>query len=98
MSIHDSINGLDAEFKTKNPSLNGVHIYRRILNDFTQIGGLNNLLPILEIMTKYQELLTKENFQSFFDILISVFSPQYQKALIKEKDCNFFMFLSYFLE
>ena len=35
---------------------------------------------------------------NFFDILISVFVPQYQKALIKEKNSNFFLYLSYFFE
>ena len=96
--LEDSINGLDAEFITKSPSLNGVHIYKRMIDDFGPIGGLNNLLPILEIMTKYPELLTKENLGLFFDILISVFVPQYQKALIKEKNNNFFLYLSYFFE
>ena len=96
--IEDSINGLDAEFITKSPALNGVHIYNRIINDFSSIGGLNNLLPIIEIMTQYNELLTKKNLGNFFVILISVFSPQYQNALAKEKNSNFFLHLSYFLE
>lgn len=63
--IEDSINGLDAEFITKSPALNGVHIYNRIINDFSSIGGLNNLLPIIEIMTQYNELLTKKNLGNF---------------------------------
>ena len=96
--IEDSINGLDAEFITKSPALNGVHIYNRITNDFSSIGGINNLLPIIEIMTKYNELLTKKNLGNFFVILISVFAPQYQNALAKEKNSNFFLHLSYFLE
>ena len=96
--LEDSINGLDAEFCTKSPSLNGVHIYKRMIDDFGPIGGLNNLLPILEIMTQHQDLLTKENLGNFFDILISVFVPQYQKALIKEKNSNFFLYLSYFFD
>ena len=96
--IEDSINGLDAEFETKNPSLNGLHLYKRMIDDFGPIGGLNNLLPILEIMTKYTELLTKENLGLFFDMLISIFVPQYQKALLKESNSNFFLYLSYFFE
>ena len=94
----DSLNGLDAEFITKNPGLNGVHIFKKMIDDFGPIGGLNNLLPILEIMTRYKQLLTKENLGNFFDLLISIFIPQYQKALIKEKDSNFFLYLSYFFE
>ena len=96
--LQDAINGLDAEFITKNPALNGVHIYKRIVNDFAPIGGLNNLLPIMELMTKNKELLTKQNFGNFFDMLISIFAPQYQNALVKENNNNFFMYLSFFLE
>ena len=95
--IEDSMNGLDAEFRTKNPSLNGVHFYKRIVNNFISIGGLNNLLPIIEIMTEHSEFLTKENFGYFFDILIYIFTPQYEKSLSKEKDNNFFLYLSNFL-
>ena len=95
--IEDSMNGLDAYFITKNPSLNGVHFYKRIVNNFISIGGLNNLLPIIEIMTEHSEFLTKENFGYFFDILIYIFTPQYEKALSKEKNNNFFLYLSYFL-
>ena len=96
--LEDSINGLDAEFNTKNPALNGLHLYKRMIDDFGPIGGLNNLLPIIEIMTKYTELLTKENLGIYFDMLISIFVPQYQKALLKEKNSNFFLYLSYFFE
>ena len=98
LTIEDSLNGLHAEFNTRSPSLNGVHIYKRMINDFGSIGGLNNLLPIIEIMTKYTDLLNEENLGNFFGILISVFTPQYQKALAKEKNSNFFLNLSYFLE
>ena len=96
--LEDSLNGLDAEFVTKNPGLNGVHIFKKMIDDFSPIGGLNNLLPILEIMTQNKELLTKENLANFFDLIISIFVPQYKKALIKEKNSNFFLFLSYFFE
>ena len=96
--IEDSINELNAEFKTKFPTMNGVHIYKRIKDDFNQIGGLNNLLPIMELMVNNKELLTKENIEKFFDILISIFSPHYKNALINEANNNFFLYLSYFME
>ena len=96
--IEDSINDLNGEFNTKSPTLNGVHIYKKIKNDFNEIGGLNNLLPIMELMINNSELLTKENIQNFFDIIISIFSPYYKNALINEAENNFFLYLSYFME
>ena len=67
--LRDSINNLDAEFNTRTPCLNGVHTYTTIHDDFGIIGGLNNLLPILELMTNNTDLLTQENFSLFFDTI-----------------------------
>ena len=96
--IEDSINELNAEFNTNTPTLNGVHIYKRIKNDFSQVGGLNNLLPIMELMINNSELLTKENIAAYFQIITSIFSSYYKEALINEANNNFFMYLSYFME
>ena len=97
--LRDSINNLDADFTTKNSGLNGVHTFSKIEDDFGQIGGINGLLPIIELMTNNIELLNPENFSSFFSLISNyIFSPQYQNAIIKEKESNFFMNLSYFLE
>ena len=95
----DSINNLNAEFNTRTPSLNGIHIFPSLYeNDLSILGGISHLLPILELMLDHNELLNTENFSSFFDLLtVYVFSPKYQKALIKDKS-NFFKNLSYFLE
>ena len=95
--LKDSINNLDAEFNIRSPTLNGVHIYSRIIDDFKIIGGINNLIPIIEFMAKYKEFLSSDNLENYFQILLFVFSPQYQKALINEKNSNFFLNLSYFL-
>ena len=97
--LRDSINNLDADFTTKNCGLNGVHTFSKIKDDFGKIGGINGLLPIIELMTNNTELLNPENFSSFFSLISNyIFSPQYQNAIIKENNSNFFMSLSYFLE
>ena len=98
--LRDSINNLDAKFKTKSPSFNGVHIYSRIIDDdFGILGGIDNLLPIIELMANYPELLSQENFSLYFNIISNViFSNLHEKAIKKENDSNFFMYLSYFLE
>ena len=95
----DSINNLDAEFSTKYPPLNGLHTYSGINGDYSRIDGINNILPIIEIMVNNSELLTPENFLSYFKLLANyVFSPRYKNAIIKEDNSNFFISLSYFLE
>ena len=45
--LRDSINNLDADFTTKNSGLNGVHTFSKIKDDFSIIGGINSLLPII---------------------------------------------------
>ena len=95
----DSINNLNAEFKTRTPALNGLHIFQNLYeNDLGILGGINNLLPIMEIMMDNYELLNSENFSSFFNLLtVYVLSPKYENALREDKS-NFFKCMSYFLE
>ena len=96
----DSINNLNAEFNTRTPALNGIHIFNNLYeNDLNIIGGINNLLPILELILDNKEFQKIEIFSSFFNLLtVYVFSPKYQNALIKENKSDFFKNLSYFLE
>ena len=94
----DSINGLNAEFNTRSPALNGIHIFQNLYeNDLRILGGLNNFLPILELILENNEFLNQDIFSSFFDLLtVYVFSPKYQNALIQEDNSNFFKCLSFF--
>ena len=96
----DSINGLNAEFITRSPALNGIHIFQNLYeDDLSILGGLNNFLPILELILDNNDFLNLDIFSSFFDLLtVYVFSPKYQNALIKEDKSNFFKCLSFFLE
>ena len=94
--LKDSINGIDAEFYTKSPILNGIHLFKRFSEDFEALCGLNHFLPIIEIMTQNNNLLKNENLSKFFSLISSVFSPSYK--LKNENNSNFFFNLSYFLE
>ena len=95
----DSINNLNAEFNTGTPALNGLHIFQNLYErDLGIIGGINNLLPIMELMIDNNELLNPENFSSFFNLItVYVLSPKYENALRKDES-NFFKCMSYFLE
>ena len=98
--LKDSINNLDAEFNINslNSNLNGIHIYEKFSDYITPFGGLNQFLPIIEMMTKNEELLFNENLLNFFLLISSIFMPSYHKILKKENNSNFFFNLSYFLE
>ena len=98
--LKDSINNLDAEFNINslNSNLNGIHTYEKFSDYITPFGGLNQFLPIIEMMTKNEELLFNENLLNFFHLISSIFMPSYNKILQKENNSNFFFNLSYFLE
>ena len=101
----DSINNLNATIKTSNlyPKLSysisgGVHKLSNILNDFSiDIGGINHLLPLIEVMTDYNELLTNNNLEKFMNIILNLFS-NHKKLLSNESNTQFFYYLSLFLE
>ena len=106
--LKDSINNLDAIFtKSNSPeeesekvsNLNGIHTYNRIIEDYNNIGGLNHLIPIIELMNNSpEELLTTENICSFFSLITLILTKYYINALKDEKFSNFFFNLGFFLE
>ena len=101
--LKDSINNLDAIFNKelendKITNLNGIHIFNRLVDDLNNIGGLNHLIPIIELMANSEELLTTQNICSFFNLITIIFTPYYKNALNDEKYSNFFFNLSFFLE
>ena len=105
MILVDSTNSFNAVFKINNIYKNlkysrygGVHILSNVFSDFSfDIGGINHLLPLIEIMTDYNELLTNANLEMFMNILLYLFSSL-KKLLVNEQDTKFFYFLSIFLE
>ena len=99
--LRDSINNLHANFSISTlPSLNGIHCYNEITKDFNVFGGINSLLPILELMITNEEFLTTDNFISFFRLISCyIFRPQHLAALMNDSSINdFFISLAYLLE
>ena len=98
----DSINNFNANLKNNNnlssSRIGGVHILTNIFQDFSMdIGGINHLLPLIEVMTDYNELLTNENLETFMNIILYLFS-NHKKLLSNEENSKFFYYLSLFLE
>ena len=98
--LKDSISGLDAIFKNKN-NLNGIHICNNSYEDFNDIGGLNHLIPIIELMinnsSNDNDLLTSENIITFFNLIITLLVPYYDSYFKNEKNSLFFSYLLNFL-
>ena len=97
--LKDSISGLDAMFNyktNKNSDLNGIYLFNNIFEDFNDLGGLNQFIPILEIIINSENLLTKENLLAFLNLVSTLINPFYKNFLKNEKNSNFFSNLSFF--
>ena len=76
----------------------GIRLLSMVINDFSiDVNGVNHLLPLIELMTEYNELLTKDNFSKFISIILSLFSS-HQDLISNEPEPKFFYHLSLFLE
>ena len=100
----DSINKHDIIMNNKDLYQNlsfsrngGVHTLSGNFQDLSiDIGGMNHLLPLIEVMTDYNELLSNENFSDFMSLIL--YFINYEKLIGSEKDTKFFYHLSLFLE
>ena len=105
ITLIDSLFYFNAHLNTENfyPNLmysrnGGIHILSNILLDFSlDIGGINHFLPLIEVMTDYNELLTNKNLEKFMNIILFFFS-NHKKFILNEHDTKFFYYLSLFLE
>ena len=98
----DSICNFNAYLKNNNnlssSRIGGVHTLKNIFQDFSMdIGGINHFLPLIEVMTDYNELLTNENLEKFMNIILYLFS-NHKKLIANEQNSKFFYYLSLFLE
>ena len=100
----DSINNHNAYLNNNELYLNlnfsrggGVHILSNIFQDLSiDLGGLNHLLPLIEVMTDYNELLSNDNLSNFMSIIPYFLNNE--KLLGNEDNSQFFYYLSLFLE
>ena len=99
--LKDSISGLDAIFnniQNKDSNMNGIHLYNNCIEDFNNLGGLNQFIPILELLINSDNLLTKENLLAFLNLISTIIKPCYKGFLKNEKNSNFFSNLAFFFQ
>jgi hypothetical protein len=50
----------------------GLSLLKNLLMDFSvDLNGINHLLPCIEVMINYPELLSSDNFSTFMSIFIN---------------------------
>ena len=104
--IHD----IFGNFYGKLGENDGVNNYKNNSKDIKVLGGINNLLPIIELIfsansraknIKYKyinkNILSEKTFLAFFKILDNLFSDK-KNNLINSNKCKFFSSLVIFLE
>ena len=76
----------------------GIRKLKNILQDFSiDLNGINHLLPCIEIMTDYPELLTSDNLSKFMSIILNLLT-NFKGMISGAENGNFFCLLSQFLE
>ena len=103
--LSDSNKNIDALFNINELCSNlyyskygGIRILKNILQDFSvDLNGINHLLPCIEIMTNYPELLTSDNLSKYMSIILYLFT-NFKSMISGEENRNFFFLLSQFLE
>ena len=76
----------------------GVITYKNYIKSLDNIGGINNLLPLGELMLlNNKNNLTKESFEEFIQIIKIIFSNNL-KSLSEAYSLNYFSTLALFLE
>ena len=96
--IRDTINYLDAEFINNNLYLKSYHLCDLKFDNYLNTGKLNILLPILEFMSNNNEIISHDNFNQFFLILINVFNIKNIKNILDDSQINFFTNVNLFLQ
>ena len=97
--LFDLINGLNATLSFNNKSKIGIYcLSSRTLNAFYDLGSINHLLPIMELITKEAKFRTKAIFNKYIDIIIYIFSKLSNYFKFFDRNAEFFFHFGYFLE
>ena len=65
----NTIDDVFGNFIGKLSNNDGVIFYKKINKNIQSLGGINNLLPIMELMLDNNEFLNIENFFEFFELI-----------------------------
>ena len=95
--IKDSINGLDGDLNIDSP-LSGIHSLEKTIKAFYNIGSINHLLPIIELINKNENLSNSKIFDIFMDIINFIFTYLSDLFQLMDKNSQFFFYFSHFLE
>ena len=95
--LKDSINDLDAIFNI-NSYCSGIHSHDKVIKAFYNIGTINHLLPIIELVNKETNLANTQIFEFFMNIISYIFEMLSHLFKLFDLNTQFFYYLSHFLE
>ena len=95
--LFDSKNNLNLILSNNNLR-SGIHSLSQTIKAFYDLGSINHLLPIIELITKDKEFKNSIIFNKFICIICFIFSNLPDYFQLFDKNAQFFFYLSYFLE
>ena len=95
--LKDSINDLDAIFNITT-NFSGIHSHEKVFKAFFNIGTINHLLPIIELVNKEPSLANNKIFEIVVNIITFVFSSLSHLFKLFDLNTYFFCYISHFLE
>ena len=96
--LFDSINNINAILNFIESKKCGIHTLSRTIKAFYDLGSINHLLPIAELITKEKIFCTRTIFGKYIDIINYIFSNLSDYFKLFDKNAPFFFYFSYFLE
>ena len=96
--LSDSINNLDAILTHNEETKSGIHNLSKAIQAFYDLGSINHLLPIMELITKDKKFRKGIIFNKYIKIICFIFSNLSKYFQLFDKNAQFFFHLSYFLE
>ena len=99
--INNNKNDLIFENKSNddNDKSNNIHIFKSVFKKIYLIGGINIILPIVELFYMNKDICVKnKDLMKYFFNLISIILMDRPKNMLDSLNSNFFMMLSVLLE
>ena len=98
ITLFDSINNLNAILYYNLEGKSGIHTSSQNIKAFYDLGSINHLLPIIELIYKEKNFCKGIIFNKYMNIINYIFSNLSKLFKLFDKNAQFFFHLGYFIE